>query len=360
MEARVRVLYTGGTIGMLETERGYSPAAGHLAAQLARLPQLHDPGLAGGDGSFCMPRSRFGRHVRYDVVEYAPLLDSSNMGIDDWARIARDIGAAHEDVQAFVVLHGTDTMAYTASALSFMLENLQKTVIVTGSQIPLSELRNDAIDNLVGALTLAGHFQIPEVGLYFRDKLLRGNRARKVDAAGLDAFLSPNAPPLAEVGIDVSVRWDVVRPREPAPLVVHDVMSPHVAALRIFPGLHAGLLENFLRPPLAGVVLETYGAGNVPDRNRALLDALAEASARGVVVVNVTQCLRGEVVPHYATGRALAEVGVVSLGDMTPEAALTKLSFLLGTGAPADEVRRAMARSLRGERTEAAAPRFSP
>jgi lysophospholipase len=345
--AEVLVLYTGGTIGMHPGEHGYAPRGGYLADQLAALPQFHDPARP----RFTSPPSRFGSRVHFDIIEYDPLLDSSNMGMEDWVRIARDIERNYERYEAFVVLHGTDTMAYTASALSFMLESLGKTVIITGSQIPLCETRNDAIDNLLGALTIAGHYVIPEVCLYFANKLLRGNRAQKRDASGLDAFDSANFPPLVDVGIHVDVRWEHVRTPADAPFTVQSVLDPNVAALRLFPGITAEIISNYIRPPLKGLVLETYGAGNAPDRRKDFLDALRAAADRGLVIVNCTQCSRGVVTADYATGAALARAGVIAGADMTAEAALTKLSYLFGKGLAPDEVRRRMQSDLRGELT---------
>ncbi|MCA9694960.1 MAG: asparaginase, partial [Myxococcales bacterium] len=203
----VLLIYTGGTIGMARSPRGYAPVPGLLAELLRARPDFQDrdrpPGVT--------PPTRHGRRIRYDILEYAPLVDSSNMGMGDWAQIARDIGRRYDAYDAFVVLHGTDTMAYTASALSFMLANLGKSVIVTGSMIPLTEVRSDGADNLLSALILAGHYELPEVGLYFHRQLLRGNRTRKVDAAGLGAFASANFPPLATVGVDIEVAWERVR-----------------------------------------------------------------------------------------------------------------------------------------------------
>lgn len=361
--ARVLVLYAGGTIGMKESERGYVPSRGYLAEQLAGLPQFRDPAIPvaveQGLPVFVTPPSREGRRVALTVKEYDPLLDSSNMGMEDWARIAEDIGRHYAEFDAFVVLHGTDTMAYSASALSFMLENLAKTVILTGSQIPLGTARTDALDNLLGALTIAGHYEIPEVCLYFNHRLLRGNRAQKQDAAGFDAFWSGNFPPLMELGIDVKVNWDAILRPGDAPLRVRTAMNPNVAALRLFPGITVDTLANFLRPPLEGVVLETYGSGNAPDRRKDLLDALREATSRGVVIVNCTQCHRGTVSTTYAAGKALADAGVVGGADLTPEAALTKLSYLLAKGGSPEETRVLMQQSLRGELTASPGTRFS-
>lgn len=352
----VLVMYTGGTIGMQRTARGYAPQPGLLSQHLARMPQFQDPGKPRGT----MPRSSFGRHVTYHLKEYSPLLDSSNMDMGDWVRLAHEVERFYDDFDAFVILHGTDTMAYSASALSFMLRNLGKPVVMTGSQIPLVEVRNDAVDNLLGALTIAGHFRIPEVTLYFHHKLMRGNRTRKMDASGLDAFQSTNLGPLAEVGTGIDVAWHRVRRMPKAPLIVRPITERNVAALRIFPGITAEIMQNFLQPPLRGVVLETYGSGNVPDIRPDFLDALRRATESGIVIVNCTQCPKGTVSPDYVGGKALTEVGVIGGADMTPEAALTKLAYLLSRSElSVDEVRRWMAIDLRGEMTPpATAPRF--
>ncbi len=323
--SRVLVLYTGGTIGMRQGPRGYEPVPGWFADKVASLPQLHDP----AEPLFTTYPTQSGRRVSYEIRAYDPLLDSANLGHREWARFAADIRDAYDDYDGFVVVHGTDTMAYTASALSFMLEGLAKPVILTGAQIPLEHLRNDALDNFLGALMLAGHYVIPEVGVYFHHRLFRGNRSAKVDASSLDSFASPNHPALVDVGVEVDVRWDLVRPPGDA-LKVHTELEPHVAALRLYPGITRGVLENFLRPPLRGLVLESFGSGNAPDRDLEIIAALREATDRGVVIVNVTQCLRGRVSPSYAAGRALMDAGVVQGADMTAEAALAKLAFLLG------------------------------
>jgi 60kDa lysophospholipase len=354
--SNVLVIYTGGTIGMRDGPSGFAPSPGHLAEQLERLPQFHDRSLP----LFTTPPSRFGRRVHYDLREYEPLMDSSNMGMEDWARIAADIERHYDAYDAFVILHGTDTMAYSASALSFMCENLGKTVILTGSQIPLAHHRNDAVDNLLGALTIAGHYEIPEVCLYFCDKLFRGNRAQKQDASGFDAFESGNMLPLVDVGVDITVRWEALQAPSVGPFRVHTKMNRNVASLRLFPGITPATLTNFLLPPLEGLVIETYGTGNAPDRDKAFLDALRAGSERGVVIVNCTQCRKGTVTSDYATGRALADAGVVGGADMTPEAALTKLSVLLGQGLAAHEVKAKMRENLRGELTVSGGrPRFS-
>lgn len=233
-ESRILVIYTGGTIGMRHSAGGYAPQSGFLTQTLRRMGRFHSPdgeGLVGVGGgvagdatgarasdesisvqtpsgavdlpTLITPLSLFDRRVRYAVLEYSPLLDSANMTMADWAHIASDIEANYKKFDAFIILHGTDTMAYSASALSFMLEDLGKTVIITGSQVPLAEHRNDAVDNFLCALTIAGHFVIPEVGLYFNNKLFRGNRSTKIDAVDFNAFDSPNLPPLVNVGINI-------------------------------------------------------------------------------------------------------------------------------------------------------------
>lgn len=354
---RVLVIYTGGTIGMVTSAQGYVPEPGALERQLRTLRRFHDPSAPDGDW-LRLPASPLGPGAWYRVLEHTPLLDSSNVGADEWVQIAREIEAHYTECDAFVVLHGTDTMAYTASALSFMLENLQRTVVLTGSQVPLSHLRSDAVDNLLGALILAAHYEIPEVTLYFRDKLFRGNRTRKVDAAGFDAFASGNLPPLAEIGVGIDVAWERVRTPGPGPLRVRPITRPQVAALRFYPGMNLDLFDRLLRPPLQGLVLETFGSGNAPDREQQLHHLLRRAHDEGIVVVNVTQCLRGSVTPDYAAGRALHDAGVVSGHDLTAEAALTKLSWLLSQRNRPDEVRRLMGTDLRGELTLPDAPRY--
>lgn len=336
MARSVYLAHTGGTIGMRRTAKGYAPEPGYLAEHLAAMPELQAPDMP-----------------RLTVREYTPLLDSADMTPHDWERIGRDIVAHHDQHDGFVVLHGTDTMAYSASALSFMLENLAKPVILTGSQIPLAEVRSDARENLITSLLLAAHYPLPEVCIYLSGQLLRGNRARKVSASGFDAFASPNAPPLGTVGVEIAIAWERVRPQPSAEVALQPLGDVSVGALRLFPGITAGIVENLLRAPVRGMVLETYGAGNAPARDSALMGVLEAACARGVVIVNCTQCLRGSVMMSYATGHALQQAGVVSGHDMTPEAALTKLFYLLSKGLPLKAIRQLVQQDLRGELTSA-------
>jgi L-asparaginase len=336
MRKRVYIAYTGGTIGMKRTRAGYVPASGYLQEQMDEMPELKH---------LSMPL--------FHVHEYTPLLDSSNMTPREWVSIARDIGDHYDDYDGFVVLHGTDTMAYTTSALPFMLHGLGKPVIVTGSQIPLCEVRNDGRENLITSLLIAANYDIPEVCLYFGGRLLRGCRAVKVSADGFAAFASPNVPPLGTVGIDIEINWDLVRkPRPRQKMRVEELAAPVVSALRLFPGISPDLVRNVLRPPLQGLVLEAYGVGNGPDHDTDFLAALADATSRGVVIVDCTQCLEGTVdLAEYAAGSALARAGVISGFDMTAEAALAKLYYLFSRGYRVERVKREMQRDLRGEMT---------
>ena len=333
---RVYVAYTGGTIGMKRTRNGYEPHSGYLQEQMDAIPELHHPSMPS-----------------FTIHEYDPLLDSSNMTPRQWVEIARDLAANYDRYDGFVVVHGTDTMAYTASALPFMLHGLGKPVVITGSQIPLCEIRNDARENLITSLMIAADYAIPEVCLYFGGKLLRGCRAVKVSASGFAAFDSPNFPPLGTVGIDIDINWELVRkPKRAQKLKVQELGSTVVSALRLFPGISPELVRNVLRPPLQGLVLEAYGVGNGPDQDTAFIDALAEATKRGVVIVDCTQCLEGKVdLAEYAAGSALARAGVISGFDMSAEAALAKMYYLFSRGDGADKVKREMQKDLCGELT---------
>ncbi|KAG7175058.1 L-asparaginase-like 1 [Homarus americanus] len=248
------------------------------------------------------------RRVVYWVYEYDPLLDSSNMTMDDWIRIAKDIRGVYEMFDGFVVLHGTDTLAYTASALSFMLENLGKPVVITGSQIPIFETRSDGRDNFIGSVIMAGSYTIPEVSVFFNNKLYRGNRTTKVSTGRLQAFDSPNMSPLAIAGISIQVDYrSVFRPTCLEKFTVFDRLNRHVGILRIFPSISAETVCSFLQPPMAGAVIQTYGAGNMPSNRSDIVKVLKEATQRGVILVNITQCMHGSVDTIYETGEMMTK-----------------------------------------------------
>ncbi len=334
MDESVLVLHTGGTIGMVRTPQGNAPIAGALGPYL--------DWIVANSGGELAPIS---------FLELDPPIDSANATPDDWCTIARHLFERREDHCGFVVLHGTDTMAYTSSALSFLLPGFGKPVVVTGSQIPVARIRSDGRQNFVGALQVATRSDVAEVTLLFGEVLLRGNRATKMDASGLDAFDSPRFPPLAEIGIDIVVRKELVRDAGGRPMLTAGELG-HVAATRLFPGFSASTLTNLCRPPLQGLVIEAYGAGNGPAEDRDFLAAIESAVDRGVVVVVVTQCVRGSVQPGaYATGTAMLNAGAVPGYDMTPEAALTKLAVLLGQDLDPATVRELVQRDIAGELT---------
>ncbi|MCP0914858.1 MULTISPECIES: asparaginase [Legionella] len=333
MKKKILIINTGGTISSIKTGHGYAPMQGYVKKALERIPAfLHKD----------MPQ--------YVIKEYTPLLDSSNMTVREWNRIAKDIAQEYANFDGFVIFHGTDTMAYTASALSFMLENLHKPVILTGSQIPLSEIRNDAIDNVITSLWLCAHQSLKEVCIYFNQSLLRGNRSQKVSAQRFAAFDSPNFPPLASIGIDIKLHEDLLLPVHNNPFRLQTIEPHFIANFRLFPGFATEVLAYILQQPLRGLILETYGAGNAQNNDPRFLHLLKEACDRGVVIVNCTQCQHGHVeMNQYATGFTLKEAGLISGHDMTPEAAHCKLLYLLSKTSDIKQIKRLMEANLCGE-----------
>jgi lysophospholipase len=311
------------------------------------------------------PPSTYSRHVRYTLYEFPALLDSSSISSSGWSQIALTIQNNYPLFDGFVVLHGTDSLAYTSSALSFMLSHLGKPVILTGSQASIFALQSDAVDNLLGSLIIAGTFMIPEVCLFFHHNLYRGNRTTKVSASAFDAFASPNCEPLAKISaMGAEVNWNLIRrPKSLARFNVQtNLDTAHVACLRIFPGIKPEMIAGVLNlPGLKGLILETFGAGNAPGgEDGSLTAAIKDAIQKDIVIINVSQCQSGSVSPLYAPATILGKAGVVFGHDLTTEAALTKLSFLLAVPkVEYDDIINQMQRSIRGEMTEATSTQFS-
>ena len=338
MKKKICILYTGGTIGMVPTKEGFAPKPGYFATLLQSIHELHTQQLPD-----------------WDLVEFTPLLDSSNIAVKEWNRIGRAIRDRYTQYDGFVVLHGTDTMAYTASALSFMLENLGKPVILTGSQIPLGQLRSDARDNLITSLFIATNSKIQQVCLYFAGQLLRGNRATKTSSDGLIAFESPNAPLLATAGIEIQYQasaYQMPWKKAQAPFALTELKETPIGVLKIFPGIQFDLFAPVLTKNLRGIVLESFGSGNIPSNDSILLPIIAQAFENGAIVTVCSQCLRGTVhLGAYATSSQLSRAGAVCGYDMTTEAAVAKLYYLFSLDLPVEEIKKRMEQDLRGEMT---------
>lgn len=333
---KVLIIYTGGTIGMKRTEQGYKPAPNFLDEELHSIPDLL--------------RADF---PKWELHEMNPLLDSSNMTLKEWNEIGRVIYENYEKYCGFVVLHGTDTMAYTASALSFILRGLNKPVVLTGSQIPLSEIRSDGRDNLITSILIGSEGIANEVCLYFSGKLLRGNRAIKMSADGLVAFKSPNYPLLAEVGITVKYNKSaLLKHKEETKLEYLPFHNVPIGVLKVFPGIQFGLFEDIMTEKLHGIVLETFGSGNIPSGGDELLPIIKKAFASGSVVAVCSQCPIGTVtLGAYETSSSLKSAGAVSGKDMTTEAAVAKLYHLFSLELPKEEIKRLMEKNIAGELT---------
>ncbi|HJV53497.1 MAG TPA: asparaginase domain-containing protein [Noviherbaspirillum sp.] len=331
----IALIYTGGTIGMTKTAQGYAPMP-DFAAVLSAMLHDRDDGLP-----------------QYTLHEYAAPIDSSNATPRDWQQVARDIAARYRDYDGFVVLHGTDTMAYTAAALSYMLQGLRKPVILTGSQIPMSAVRSDAPQNLITALQLAASDAIHEVAIYFNQRLLRGNRTTKVSIERLQAFDSPNYPWLGEARIGMQLNHAALLPSADAErFELPEYGDSVVLPLRFVPGMPLRAVRALLDLKPRAVILECYGAGNAPDRDPALLDMLARADACGTVLVACSQSPHGRVtIGAYAAGAGMTAAGVIGAGDMTFEAAFVKLHHLFARGLAAADVKREFLRDLSGELT---------
>lgn len=262
-------------------------------------------------------------------MEFENLIDSSNIEIEDQIKIAEAIFDNLKSYDGFVIVHGTDTMAYTASTLSFILENLNKTVVLTGSQIPIAELRNDAVDNLLGALLVAGPYLIPEVVLFFGNRLFRGNRSTKEDSLNIEAFASPNMEPLAKFGVNFQINWDKILPHDTAQPKLHKKLETAISFIFLSPSLNLKAIELVLHNSKA-VIIAGYGMGNMPTNNIQLMEMLRKAISEGVIVAIKTQCYKGSVDDLYETGRVLTDMGCILCMDMTIECIYAKLSYLFG------------------------------
>ena len=341
-KSSVLLIYTGGTIGMVrnaETGALENFDFGHLLEQVPELKRFD---------------------CKISTYTFQPPIDSSDMGLEHWARLVHIIDENYALYDGVVVLHGTDTMAYTASALSFMLENLGKPVILTGSQLPIDMLRTDGKENLISAIEIAatrrsdGSPMVPEVCIYFKEKLLRGNRTTKISAEQFNAFRSFNYPELAKAGIHIRYNEAAIRRPDPSrPMKAHYLVDPNVVVLSLFPGIQQRLVHAVLNiPGLKAVVLRTFGAGNAPQAPW-FRDELQDATSRGILLVNITQCQDGAVhMGLYETSLPLIDAGVVCGYDSTPECAIAKLMFLLGHQLPPEELRRMMDSDLAGEITK--------
>lgn len=335
----ILVLYTGGTIGMMKDPKTGSLVPFDFGNIYEHLPVL--------------------RNLDYDIDFYSfkNLIDSSNMTPEFWIELAEKIEECYNDYEGFVVLHGSDTMAYSASALSFMLENLAKPVVFTGSQLPMGMVRSDGRENFITSIEIAasktnGVPSAPEVCIFFENQLLRGNRATKFNAENFNAFSSGNYPTLADVGIKIKYNREYIAKPSGEKLIVHKKFNPNVGILKLFPGITHDFVKHSLETRgLKGIIMETFGSGNAPTTEWFIED-LSEAIKKGLIIYNVTQCKSGSVeMGRYETSLNLDKIGVISGYDITTESALAKMMYLLGEGYSHEDVKKYLQTPLRGEMT---------
>ena len=328
---RILLIYTGGTIGMVKDKLKKTLVPFNFDELLKAIPELKS------------------EDVDLDTISIANPIDSSNMNPAVWAEIAILIERNYKNYDGFVILHGSDTMAYTASALSFMLEGLNKAVILTGSQIPIGARRSDAKENLITAVEIATSGKVSEVCVFFEDQLYKGSRTVKVNTEHFEAFESPNYPILAEAGVNIKYKSSLSKPQD-TKLIVHQNMSNDVAILKLFPGITITTIKAIINSA-KGIVIESFGAGNAPNTPE-LSTLLSTANEKGKIIVNITQCLQGSAVDgQYETSEPFGKSGVISGKDLTTEAAITKLMFLLGKGLSVEEIKTELQKNIRGEIT---------
>jgi len=338
-ERSILVIYTGGTIGMIQNPKTGALQPFDFDQMYKQMPIL--------------------KNLNYliDFYSFSPLIDSSNMNPEFWVKLAILIEENYERYDGFVVLHGTDTMAYSASALSFMLENLNKPVIFTGSQLPMGVIRTDGRENFITSIEIAAAMKddlsvVPEVAIYFEDQLLRGNRTTKFNAENFDAFFSGNYPVLANVGVHIKYNYNNIRKSNFKKLKVHKNFDNNIGILKLFPGINKATVKSIVNTMgMKAMLLETFGSGNAPT-DKWFLDILEQAIKNELIILNVTQCKSGSVeIGKYETSVDLGRIGVIGGNDITTESAITKLMYIFGEGYSNNKIRQLLEKSLRGEMT---------